>query len=223
MTIIASTAAAAAIVWRPEWLAGDDHQPAFKLRAGTVLERELMESELAGEHLAGEVWPWELQEAIVTGFRALADEGADEVIALYLAQQNGEPLEERDRALLIEALAALAVHWPPYKVLLAQQRKRNHLIPLVAFRRFCVSWENVPTSYARGMDKLVTMDALAGIDPLVLKMAGLEAWRLQYPVGERKNSDAPSNAADDPATSSSGAMSTADGSSTESGTGKTPA
>lgn len=220
MTILTSTSPAHAIRWSPDWLIGDD-KPVFHLRAGNVLEREMMEAELAGVHMAGEVWAYELREAIISGFRALAGDAADELVGLTVAQFGGEPLDAIDQAKLAETLTQLAQHWPAYRLLLAQQHRRNAMIPLVAFRRFCCGWENVGADFAKGVDGLVELEPLSAIDPLVLKLAGLEAWNMQHGGGQRKNSDAPSNVADAPVTSNSGAESTEAGSSTGKGTRKT--
>lgn len=221
MTILTSTAAAAAMRYTPEWLKQDENAPVFLLRAGNVLERELMEAELASEHLAGAVWPWELQETIVSGLRELGGEGSEELILLAETAHSGETMGDRDQAVLAEALALLAQHWPPYKLLLSQQQRRSQLIPLVAFRRFCIGWENIDAPFKRGIDKLVALDAMADIPSTTLRAAGATAWRLQYGAAERKNSDAPSKSADAPATSSSGADIQADGPSTERSTPKT--
>ena len=220
MTILTSTSPAGAIRWSPEWVIGDD-KPVFLLRAGNVLEREMMEAELAGVHMAGEVRAYELREAIVSGFRALAGDAADELVALTVAQFGGEPLDALDQAKLAETLTQLAQHWPPYKLLLAQQHRRNAMIPIVAFRRFCCGWENVAVPFGKGADGLVDLGPLSAIDGLVLKLAGLEAWNMQHGGGQRKNSDAPSKSADDPATSTSGAPSRAGGSSAGKSTRKT--
>ncbi|MCW2406180.1 hypothetical protein M2336_002809 [Sphingobium sp. B1D7B] len=222
MTIVTSTAASAALRYTPEWLKQEEKPPVFLLRAGNVLERELMEAELASEHLAGTVWPWELEDACVTGLRELGGEGSEELILLAQTAHSGETISDRDQAVLSEALALLALHWPPYKLLLAQQQRRSQMIPIVAFRRFCIGWENIATPFKRGIDRLVELDSLAGIPSTTLRAAGAQAWRLQHGAVERKNSDAPSKSADDPATSNSGADTPADGSSTDSITPKTP-
>jgi hypothetical protein len=224
MTIITATGAAGAIRYTPEWLAETETPPVFLLRAGNVLERELMEAELAGEHLAGTVWPWEMQAAIEGGIRTLGGDDAEELIAIAQTAQNGDQQSDQDKAVLAETLTLLAQHWPPYKLLLAQQHRRTQMIPIVAFRRFCVGWENIDAPFKRGIDRLVTVDSLSAIDPLVLRYAGGKAWRLQQFGGDdRGNSDAPSKSGDAPETSSSGAVSPADGSSTDSNTSSTPA
>ena len=228
--ILTTTKPKAAIAFTPEWRKGDDNPATFLLRAGTVIEREMMEAELAGELLAGPVWPWELHEAILSGFRELGGEGAETLISLAEADQAGALESEEEKQQLAEAIAILARHWPPYKRLRQQQTLRNGLLPAVAFRHFCVGWENVPHAqegealavYAAGFDKCVTADAMEQIDPLDLRAAGLRAYSLQYGGGEEKNSAAPSKSADDPAISTMGAQSKTDGSSEASTIPKTP-
>lgn len=208
----------------PSWLKNEKKPPKFFLRAGDVLERELMQAELAGEHQAAEVWAFELQEALVGGLRELGGSTADQLIAIAEANFARALESESERATLLEASAMLAKAWPPYKLLLAQQHRRQTIIPLVAFRRYCAGWENVDADFSRGLDGLVSAEPLSAIDPTVLKMAGWTAWNLQFGGGEEKNSESPSKSGVDPGTSTMGEpLPAVDGSSTESSTAKTPA
>lgn len=208
----------------PSWLKNEKNPPKFLLRYGDVLERELMEADLAGEHQAGDVWGHELQEAIVSGLRELGGTSAETLIALAEANFANTLESEGERAILLDACSKLATAWPPYRVLLAQQQRRQTLIPLVAFRRYCVGWENVDAPFSRGIDGMVDAAPLVAINPTVLKVAGWTAWNLQFGGGQEKNSASPSKSADDPAISNSGEPSpAADGSSAGSSTPKTPA
>lgn len=217
------TSTAAPHVFVPDWLKGDAKPPKFFLRAGDVLERELVQADLAGEYQAGEVWPYELQEAIVAGLRELAGASAEQLIALAEAKFAGTMESASEEAILLDACSKLATVWSPYKILLAQQQRRQTLIPTVAFRRYCVGWENVDAVYSRGLDGLVAVEPLSAIDPTVLKVAGWKAWSLQFGGSEEKNSVSPSKSADAPETSNMGELSpAADGSSAKKSTPKTP-
>jgi len=225
--IITSTSAAAALPFTPSFMVGMPNAPVFMLRAGDVLEREAMERDLAGEYLAPVVWPWALHQAIVDGFAKLGGDSAPELIALQEADFNAtgggeDTLSDDDRTILTGALGQLAQHWPPYRLLVAQQERRKSAIPLVAFRRYCCGWENVDTAFAIGIDRQVTAAALAGVDPTLLRVAGWTAYNLQFGGGQEKNSDALSKSDAAPATSNMGAPSTAGGSSETTNMTKTP-
>lgn len=218
-----STDPAHAIRWSPPWIKPPAAVPVFLLRAGTVLERELMEAELAGQYQAGTVWPWEEQAAIVSGLRALGKDDAEQLLALAEADFAGAIESDAERMTYRQALDVLAAHWPPYQRLQQQRAQRNAVAPIVAFRRFCCGWENVDAAFGRGIDQLVTIDALNAIAPLTLRSAGLRAYNLQYGGGEEKNSDAPSKSGDGPGTSNMGANAAKAGKSRASATRKTRA
>ena len=229
--ILTSTDAAAAVPFTPNWLADRDNPPVFLIRAGSVMERELMEAELAGELGAGTVWPWELHGALVAGFEALGGEDAEQLVALAQVDLAGEDMAAEERQMLEAAKGVMRQHWPEYGALVAQNERRNSVLPVAAFRRFCTGWHNVtdhrqlhkgkPVTFLRGADRCVAERALQGVDPLQLRAAGLRAFALQYGAGMEKNSDAPSSSGDDPMTSSSDADSAEDGSSPESATSTT--
>lgn len=197
----------------------DDKAPAFFLRAGNVNERQALEAELAGDYRAGRVYDFELAACFAEGVAELMadDPGRDALLSLAEAEDNlaeGERLPAAERQMLAKAREILAEHWPEYRSLMAQANRRRQFKPLVAFRRFCVGWENVqqasnaklPAVHAAGPDKLVTLFATAQIKPLWLTIAGNRAYDLLYPTDQEKNSDAPSKSDEGPATSNSGAV-----------------
>ncbi|MPT48254.1 MAG: hypothetical protein E2598_07500 [Sphingobium sp.] len=224
MMILTNTHPTAAIRYTPEWLKGDD-APVFLLRAGTVFEREMMEASLTAAQ-AGTVWPWELYEAISSGFTQFGGEFVERLLMLAEAAQSGDLEDEADLRDYKQALKILGQHWPAYKDLMKQQANRNVLLPLESFRRFCVGWENITHDgahliFAKAMDQCVTEALLAKLDPLLLRGAGLRAYNLQYGGGEEKNSVAPSKSDADPVTLNMGAKSPAGGSSEKTATKKT--
>lgn len=220
--ILVSTGAAQAVRYTPPWFADQADAPVFLLRAGTVMERELMEAELAGECRAGAVWPWELQEAVIDGLRALAGDDAETLIALAEADRVDGIESEAEKATLAQALDVLGAHWPRYRALVAQMERRRQLFPYIAFRRFCCGWENLSVQFSRDHQGFVSDEACSQIDTLSLIAAGRQAYTLQFPGGaEEKNFDAPSKSADTPEISNSGATSMKAGKSRGKSTPKT--
>ena len=220
MTIIASTAASAAEPFTPKWMEGKADAPIFFIRAGNVIERELMEAQLSGpSYRAGETWPWEKQAALIDGLKAIAGDDAAQLIVLAETSDIDDPAEAE---LLEQARALIGQHYAPYRDLLAQEERRRAILPIVAFCRYCVRWEGLDTDMKRGADGLIDPASLLGIDPIILRSAGFEAYNRQYAVGERKNSDAPSKSGADLKTSPSAEPSEKAGSSTGSDTPKTP-
>lgn len=227
--ILSSTARAAALKFTPKWMEGQADAPVYLLRAGTVMERELMEAELAGEYQAGSVWQPELRDAICAGFAALGGDDAETLLALAEAHFSGAIEDPAQQAVYDEALSVLALHWPDYRRLVAQSERREAIIRLVAFSRFCCGWENVRAAdgsaveFKRGADGRVAEAALARIPRFEMQAAGAAAYRLQYPeLSAEKNSAPPSPSADGPEISTADAPTGADGSSTEPNGPKTP-
>lgn len=194
----------------PPWLRPQDgpapaDAPTYLIRAGDVIERGMLEAELAGEHRAGPVYDFQLLAAFAGGIAALMpdDPDAERLIDLQRAEASGQKLPDDDARALVRARDVLTEHWPEYRALAAQIARRDQLAGILAFRRFCVGWENVPGTYARGADGLVTMDALAAVDPVELRVAGLHAFELLYAGGQEKNSSPPSKSGGDHRTSPS--------------------
>lgn len=229
--ILSSTARGVAPPFTPKWLEGQPDAPAYHLRAGTVMERELMEAELAGEYQAGSVWQPELRDAICSGFAALGGDDAESLLALAEAHFAGAIEEAAQQSVFDEALAVLALHWPDYRRLVAQSERREAIIRLVAFSRFCCGWDNVRDAngalveFKRGADGRVADAALARVPRFEMQAAGAAAYRLQFPeLSAEKNSAPPSPSADGPEISTADAPTGADGSSPETKTNgpKTP-
>jgi hypothetical protein len=134
-----------------------------------------------------------------------------------------DALDPRERQQLIDARAVLSEHWPEYRELRAQAARREALIPLLAFRRFCTGWENVAEPFERGPDGLVSLAAIGKLPALELRTVGTFAYRLLSPAGELGNFARPSSSDSGPATSSSDAPSPVAGKSPAKGGKKTPA
>lgn len=220
----------------PHWLRDQPNPIGFYLRAGSTIERELMEAELAGEFRAGQVWPYELANALTAAFRAFGGEDAGMLIDLVQRElagtmADGEKLTDTEQATLDAARGIAIDNWPDYAELVAQMQRRQQLLPIIAFRRFCTGWENafsgkngdVPVAYQRGFGNLVADAAMRKIKPICLRVAGIEAYNLQYlDEDAEKNSEAPLPSSDSPPISGSGAASTAGGASAPTDGTKTP-
>jgi len=196
----------------PSWLSGEK-APVYLIRPGSVIERSLVEAELAGEYQAGRVFAFELLEAFQKGVRALLpdDPEADQLVSLAAAEAGGETLSAEEARQVADARVALGEHWPDYRALNARIARRKEIAPVLALRRFCVGWENVEVPFARGPDGLVTLDALARLDPLEMLSAGNHAYGLLFPGELEGNSPPPSQSDDGPTTSTSDAPSPAAG------------
>lgn len=197
----------------PQFFDADDPTaPAFYLRAGSVIERDMLEAELAGEYRAGQVYGPEYATAFAEGVTVLMadDPGRDTLLALAAAEKAlapGQRLASDEEQLLKRARELVTEHWPDYRALIAQANRRHQILPLVAFRRFCTGWENIEEAlpFATGPDRLVTLAAAGSIPSLLMKLAGLHAFGMLYAGGQAKNSEAPSKSGEAPPTSTSGA------------------
>jgi len=215
--ILASTSAAAADRFTPGWIDPGPTAPVYLIRAGTPIERELLEAEMAGRYGAGTVWPWDIQAALIAGIQKLASEGdRAELIALVQADFAGAVEGEEDRRKLIELKSVLRAHWPDYQDICMRMETRNAIVAPLAFAMFCVGWENAKADFATGIDGRVTPHAMKDIDPLHLRAAGMRAYDLLYVGSAEKNSDALWKSGDGPRTSDSPDVSATGGSSTES-------
>ncbi|WP_313737209.1 hypothetical protein [Sphingobium yanoikuyae] len=222
--IIASTAASAAEPFTPKWLEGTPGAPTFYIRAGDIIERQLMEAELSGPaYNAGEIWPWEKHGALIDGISAFAGEDTAHLIALAETAAKGELVDPAEIQLLQQVTQTIAQHFPAYRALVEREERRRAVLPMVAFCRYCVDWENVEGRPVRGINGQIDPATLTTIEPLLLRVAGMEAYDRQYGLSARKNSDAPLKSGDDQETSPSAEPSETDGSSPGSDTEKTPA
>jgi hypothetical protein len=194
--------------------AADPEAPAFLIRPGDAIERAQLEAELAGECRAGLVYAGELHRAFTDGVVALmqGDPGLEELLALAAAEaglDEGQSLPATERQILARARDVLCEHWPEYGLLIAQQQRRAVMLPLFAFRRFVVGWENVPEAlpFAAGLDRLVTLDATGSIPNGMLTLAGFQAYKILRAGTQLKNSGPPSKSGGTQATSTSAARS----------------
>ena len=214
-----------AVPFTPVWLRNEDGSPktgapVFHLRAGGVIERGQLEAELAGKYSAGRVYGFELRQAIRNGVVALLadDPEFDRVIGLIdvdtEAASGGEAMSDDDAQLFTAIRSVLAESWPEYRDLVAQLERRRELAPILAFRRFCIGWDNLAVPHAVGRDRCVTDAALRGVDPVDLLSAGNYAYGLLYADDHSGNFGRPGSSAKDPTTSPSADTSTADGKST---------
>lgn len=214
--------------------------PVFLIRAGDVAEREMFEAELAGEHDAGRVMESELNGAFEAGLAFLLADAPEQLAELQallaeergVAEHNGEvliraiglPLTDRpafleqesrqlpddQRQALDEVRRLVHKHWPDYRALIAQQARRMAMLPLEAFRRFCVGWEGLKHPCEVGPDDLVTTAAVGRVPQNDMKAAGIHAYGLLYGASSeetRKNSSAPERSGSVRKTSRSGAAS----------------
>lgn len=187
--------------WPVPWRLGDSPAPAFYFRAASVIERSEFEAELAGEHRAGQVFPWALDEAFEAGLTALLGEDADgiaDLVQLAAQDRAGEDLGPEEAARLEEASDLIEQHWPPYRRLLAQAQRRNAVAPVLAFQWFCAGWDGQAVDYATGFDGKVKPELLNDLDPMELRGAGLYAFNLQYMTSAEKNLGPPLSAVADP-------------------------
>lgn len=209
----------------PEWLKGQQGAAVYLMLPGSVIDRASLEAELTGEYQAGRVFSFELLEAFTAGVKALADEEDQaHLIALAHAEAGGaDDLDADDKQLLDDAKAELARYWPAFRDLNHRMQRRREFAPLLAFRRFCVGWENVDVPFSRGRDGMVDAEALKRIDPLEMASAGHFAYGLLYPSDQEGNSAQPSPSDESPAPSTSDAQQAAAGTSTESDGKKTRA
>lgn len=211
MSILSKTPVRFPIPW--------DAGTVFWLKQGDVIARAEFEAELSGEHRAGQVLPFQINDELAAGVAALLPDDPEAVMrvrTLCLTEMQAtenEPMPAEDEAALAELRDLVEQHWPGYRRLIAQQARREQITPVVALRWFCTGWEGVtdseehPVDYARGPDGRVSLDALGAIDPFTLRAAGLQAYRMQYGGGREKNSAPRSNAEEGQPTSLSGATS----------------
>lgn len=197
-----STSVTAGVPFTPSWLRDRPHKPVYMLRAGSVLERELLEAELASEYRADRVMSYDLDGAARAGVRAIASpDVAAHIIGLLDAEaaatDEGQALDPTDIQTLAEARRVLSEHWPEYKMLVAQIARRNTITPVIAFQRFCVEWRGRDAVFAVDQFGRITDDALASVPSFELRSAGFEAYRMLYAGGAEKNSVAPSSSSDD--------------------------
>jgi hypothetical protein len=203
----------ATVEWVPPWLKGEGvARRRYLFRAGSVVDRAMVEAELSGDCRAASVYPFELSAAFADGVNALFPDNPDDAARLVELEQSeaaldeGESLPPDERAMLDQAREIVAEAWPAYRAIEARKARRNEWAPLVAFRRLCIGWEGegLPP-FAKGPDGLVSADAMLALPALELMVGGAEAYRrLRGHGGDtEKNSEGPLPSGKGPRTSTS--------------------
>ncbi len=225
------TSKGATTPYTPPWMCDDAGNakpgaPILHLRAGDVIERGQMEAELSGPHRSGQVWGFELRQAIRAGVISLLadDPDLDRLLGLIEAEGEGEAeaLDADDRALLASVRKILAECWPDYRDLVAQLERRRAIAPIVALKRYCVGMEIENVTFELGRDGQVSDVTMSQIEPFLISLAGNRAYELQQPRGLEGNSPRPSPSDASPKPSGSAAPSKAAGKSPARAGRKTP-
>lgn len=184
--------------YTPPWIAGDDEsaKPVFHLRAGTIMERDQFEAELEGRYRAGLMPRYQIRDIAIEGVRHLLADRPDDVEAivdLLNADYNRDEMTPEQMAEMATAKDVLAQHWPAYQQAMAQQARYEAHLPSLAFIRWCSGWERVtdvndwPIVYARSPLGEIDQDALRRLPPLLVRSAGVMAYKLQYGQADEKN------------------------------------
>lgn len=196
-----ATSTTETVEFTPSWLATKANPPVFLLRAGSTIERGLMEAELAGEHMAGDIMGSEVRQATIEGVEHLfaGDPDYDRVLSVVTAEaEEVAAFSEEDKALADATYKLLGEHWPAYRDLLARRARRQQLAPVLALRRFCAGWSNVtteqgePVPFVKDPRGFVADAALGKLEKYQMLAAGNRAFSMQYGGGEEKNSEQPS-------------------------------
>lgn len=173
-------------LFTPEWLKDVDDRPAFVLRPGTTIERELFEADLAGRFNAPVVYAHELRDAMISGLRQFAEPNdIDRLTNVARAGIAGKIDSDAEKVLYAALEKQMRETWRPYQALHQRLETRRALIPVLAFMKFCVGWENVldiesgiPLPFAQDAIGLVDQACMARLDPLAMRAAGNRAYRL---------------------------------------------
>ncbi|MDD1450818.1 hypothetical protein NHF48_007355 [Sphingomonas sp. H160509] len=206
--------------YTPPWMCDDAGNskpgaPVLFLRAGDVIERGQMEAELSGPHRSGQVWGFELRQAIRAGVVALLadDPDLDRLLGLIEAEGEGETetLSADDRALLAGVRGVLGECCPDYRDLVAQLERRRAIAPIVALKRYCVGMEIEGVTFELGRDGQVSDATMSQLEPFLISVAGNRAYELQQPRGLEGNSPRPSPSDVSPKRSGSASRSKAGG------------
>ncbi|WP_267396557.1 MULTISPECIES: hypothetical protein [unclassified Sphingomonas] len=216
------TSKGATMPYTPPWMCTDagtpkPGAPVIHLRAGDVIERGQMEAELSGPYRAGQVWGFELRQAVRAGVLALLgdDPELDRLLGLIEAEGEGEAdtMGADNKLLLGGVRNVLGEHWPEYRELVAQLERRRAIAPIVALKRYCVGMEVEGVTFSLGRDGQVSEVTLGQMEPFLIQVAGNAAYNLQKPGGLEGNSPRPSPSDDSPKPSGSDDTSTAGGTS----------
>lgn len=168
--------------------------PAFQIQLASITDRDDFEAELDGRWNAAEVQRYELRDLAIGGIRALLDgDDADQLIQLIQSEYGGEKLEPGEAAQVREVFDLLREHWPPYATAAAAEARRNRILPTAAFMRWVTGWQHVigtdgePLEYVRDKRGDIPDAVLRKLPPNVIRAVGIEAFRVQYGIGETKN------------------------------------
>lgn len=184
------------LAFTPSWLRKGKKEkwPVYHLRPGDLLERDEFEAEMEGRHRAGEVMAFQMRDAAIEGISALVEGNDGEALKDVIhAEFSGETLSPAEKARAAEVTDILAEHWPDYRFLLEQQARRNRILPTLAFRRWCDGWERVKGAdgelleFERGRLGEIPESVMVKLAPPELRIAGLEAYALQYGRNQSKN------------------------------------
>lgn len=196
--------------WQPPWASGPD-DPVYFYRIASLTDRDLFEAE-AVRYGAARVFPWDLSAKFAEGLAALLPDNPDDVARLTELQGrvgNGETLGALEQSELDKVSLALGQYWPPFGQLVDQAARRDALMPMLAVRRFLISIDGMVDAEGnalvlkRGLDGLVIEEQLSGIEPVVLRLLGLEIYASLYARGAEKNSEPPLKSGGDQKTSPS--------------------
>lgn len=214
------TKSGATIPFTPPWLREAPDAPVFDLRVGSLAERDLFEARLDGEFDAAPVYDFHLRAAAIAGANALGGDDAGELVGLINAGfDDDEPLDDGQRATLVELQSLLHQHWPEYRELRQRAARRQRIMPTLAFMTWCSGWRNVtgvdgqPVEFARGAGGVIDEDAVRRIPDIILAVTGAQCVAMQYGRGEEKNFSPPSGSGGTPGSSDSDEHSATDGSS----------
>ncbi|HUD30417.1 MAG TPA: hypothetical protein VMQ93_16225 [Novosphingobium sp.] len=172
--------------------ASSESVPRFFIKLASIIERDQFDAEMEGTYRAAEIAPFQLRDIAVEGLTALLEDEAGELIDLINAEYGGEKLEAKEGAKLKAAIDVLAELWPAYRTAREQEARRARMVPTLAFMRWCDGWEGlsdrkgVAVEYAREKG-VIPDEILRRIDPLVIRVVGLEAYSTQYGQGQAGN------------------------------------
>lgn len=167
----------------------------FMIRAGDVIERGEFEAELAANG-APRVYDFQLREVFVGGVKALLGDSPEdaarieEIADADAALENDDKIDPADEALLTSAREQVQAHWPPYRAMIAAAARRQELIPVLAFQRFCTGWtgdDELP-AYRKAADGALSLEVVGEMPALVLRVIGMKAYQMLHATADASNS-----------------------------------
>jgi len=157
----------------------------FLARPGTVMDRDLLEAELAGPRFnAGRVFDFQLIDALEDALDAWkpADDPDRAPLAelLHLARHAPADLSDSQRQLLAGFEETAREHWHAFAALANRRARREILMPALAVSWFLTGWEGIEQPFETGVDGRPTDRTLAAIPSTVRLWLGLEILKLLY-------------------------------------------